>query len=148
MTETESRRSSVEPPYVADPAPRPTRWAGFVVFSAVLLMMAGAFQIIEGIVALIRDDYYLVTRNGLLVTVDYTTWGWTHLIIGVVALITGIGVLAAQTWARVVGILIAALSALAQMAFMPAYPIWSIIVIAIDVLAIYALAAHGREIRY
>ena len=125
----------------------PTAWVGIVLFGGIMLLMMGGFQVIEGFVALFKDDYYLVTRNGMIVSVDYTTWGWTHLLIGLVAVATGIGVLLGQMWARVLGIIIAVISALVNIAFLPAYPIWSTIIIAIDVLVIYALAVHGREVK-
>jgi hypothetical protein len=123
-----------------------TAWAGMALFGGIMMVMVGGFQIMQGVVALLRDEYYLVTRNDLLITLDYTAWGWTHLLLGVVAVLTGFGVMLGQTWARVLGILIAVVSALVNIAFLSAYPIWSTIVIAIDVLVIYALAAHGREL--
>jgi hypothetical protein len=120
---------------------------GLIIFGGIMMLMMGAFQIIEGVVALFNDEYYLVTRNGLIVSLDYTAWGWTHLIIGLIAVGAGIGVLLGQMWARVVGIIIAVVSALANIAFMSAYPVWSTIVIATDVLVIYALTVHGRELK-
>jgi len=120
---------------------------GFVVFGGIMLLMMGGVQAIEGFVAILRDDYYLVSRNGLLINLDYPTWGWIHLIIGLIAVAAGIGVLAGQMWARVTGIVIAVISALANLAFMSAYPIWATIVIAADVLVIYALAVHGGEVK-
>jgi len=120
---------------------------GFVVFGGIMLLMMGGVQAIEGFVAILRDDYYLVSRNGLLINLDYTTWGWIHLIIGLIAVAAGIGVLAGQMWARVTGIVSAVISALANLAFMSAYPIWATIVIAADVLVIYALAVHGGEVK-
>jgi hypothetical protein len=123
-----------------------TAWAGMALFGGIMMVMVGGFQIMQGFVALLRDEYYLVTRNDLLITLDYTAWGWTHLLLGVVAVLTGFGVMLGQTWARVLGIVIAVVSALVNIAFLSAYPIWSTIVIAIDVLVIYALAAHGREL--
>jgi hypothetical protein len=146
MSETQQRHVASEPSAVR--RPQATGWVGFVVFGGVMLMMVGGFQAIQGLVAIFRDDYYLVSRSGLLLTMDFTAWGWTHLIIGLIAVGTGIGVLVGQTWARVVGIIIAVLSALANLAFLPAYPIWSTIIIAMDVLVIYALAVHGREVQY
>ncbi|GIM95924.1 DUF7144 family membrane protein [Paractinoplanes toevensis] len=148
MSETQQRPTASDEPYVPARRPEPTGWAGYVVFAGVMLMMLGGFQAIEGLVAIFRDEYYLVTRSGLLLTMDFTTWGWVHLVLGLIAVGTGIGVLLGQTWARVVGIIIAVFSALANLAFLPAYPIWSTIIIALDVLAIYALAVHGREVRY
>jgi hypothetical protein len=122
-------------------------WAGFAVFGGIMLLMLGGFQMIEGFVAIVKDEYYLVTRNGLLLNVDYTTWGWTHLLIGLIAVAAGLGILLGQMWARIVGIIIAVISALANIAFLSAYPIWSTIIIATDVLVIYALAVHGRELK-
>jgi hypothetical protein len=146
-TQRKSAHTAEDEPYDIDDHPQRTAWVGMVVFAGVMLVMLGSFEAIQGIVALVRDEYYLVTRGGLAITFDYTTWGWIHLILGIVAVITGLGVFLGQTWARVVGIGVAGLSALANMAFLPAYPIWSTIVIAVDVLVIYALAAHGREVR-
>jgi len=124
---------------------RPTAWVGMVLFGGVMMLMAGGFQIMQGFVALFKDDYYLVSPSGLLLNVDFTAWGWTHLIIGLVMAATGVGVMLGQMWARVLGIVIALLSALVNIAFLSAYPIWSTIIIAVDVLVIYALAVHGGE---
>jgi hypothetical protein len=124
-----------------------TAWVGLVVFGGVLLALTGGFQIMQGFVAILRDEYFYVTRDGLLITMDYTAWGWTHLGLGLIAVGTGIGVLAGQMWARVVGIIIAVLSALVNLAFLSAYPIWSTIIIAMDVLVIYALTMHGSEVK-
>ena len=147
MSETQQRPQASDSTY-SPRRPQATGWVGYVVFAGVMLMMLGGFQAIEGLVAIFKDEYYLVTRNGLLLNVDFTTWGWVHLILGLIAVGTGIGVLLGQTWARVTGIIIAVLSALANIAFLPAYPIWATIIIALDVLAIYALAVHGREVQY
>lgn len=147
MSDTQqSPAYTADEPYVPDRR-RPTAWVGFVLFGGIMLLTVGAFQAIEGLVALFKDDYYLVTRNGLVFTLDYTTWGWTHLIIGLVAMAAGIGVILGQMWARVVGIVIAVISAFANLTFIAAYPLWCTIVIATDVLVIYALAVHGREIK-
>lgn len=147
MSDTQARRTyPADEPYV--PGRREaTGWAGFVVFGGLMLLMMGGFQAIQGIVAIFRDEYYLVTRNGLVLTMDYTTWGWIHLIIGLIGIGTGIGVMLGQMWARIVGIAIAVISALANIAFLPAYPVWCTIIIATDVLVIYALAVHGSEVK-
>ena len=125
----------------------PTAWAGWVVFGGVMLMMMGAFQVIEGLVALFDDGFYLVRQNGLVVNVNYNTWGWIHLLIGVVAVLAGIGLLAGNMIARIVGVVAAFLSALVNLAFISAYPIWSAIVITLDVIVIYAIIVHGRELK-
>ena len=148
MSDTQRRTSyTADEPYGVPSGPRPTAWVGMVLFGGIVMLMVGGFQIMQGFVAILRDDYYLVSRNGLLLNIDYTAWGWTHLLIGLVAVCTGIGVMLGQTWARVVGIVIAVISALANIAFLSAYPVWSTIIIAMDVLVIYALAVHGREIQ-
>jgi hypothetical protein len=118
-----------------------------VVFGGVMMIMVGAFQVIEGLVALFDDGFYLVRSNGLIVNVNYNTWGWTHLLIGVVALLVGVGLLAGNTVARVAGVVIALLSALVNLAFISAYPIWSTILITLDVIVIYAIIVHGRELK-
>jgi hypothetical protein len=122
-------------------------WLGWVGFAGIMMVLLGTIQVIEGLAALLKDDYFLVTKNDLLVSVSFTTWGWTHLILGLIVAAAGYGVMAGQTWARAVGIVLAMVSALVNLAFMAAYPVWSVIVIAIDVIVIYALAAHGREAR-
>src|SRR4029450_3918670 len=89
-----------------------TAWAGWVVFGGVMLIMLGAFQIVQGLVALFDDGFYLVGQNNLVVNVHYNTWGWIHTISGIVAILTGIGLLAGNMAARIVGVGIAFLSAL------------------------------------
>jgi hypothetical protein len=122
-------------------------WAGWVVFGGVMLIMLGAFQIIEGLVALFKDDVYLVRPSGLVVNVNYTTWGWVHTIIGLVGVLAGMGLLAGNMLARIVGVAVAFLSAVVNLAFISAYPIWSTILIALDVIVIYAIIVHGRELK-
>jgi hypothetical protein len=118
-----------------------------VVFGGVMLIMLGSFQIIEGLVALFDDGFYAVTSSGLVVDVNYNTWGWVHLIIGIVGVLAGLGLLAGNMAARIVGVGIAFLSALVNLAFISAYPIWSTIMIVIDVIVIFAIIVHGRELK-
>src|SRR5690349_6436768 len=132
MTETEPRQTYDEP-YARSRRGQPSGWVGMVVFAGVMLLMLGGFEIIEGTVALFKDDFYLTTRQGLVIPMDFTAWGWTHILLGVVGVLTGLGILYGQMWARVVGIVIAVLSALANLTFLPAYPFWCTIVIAVDV---------------
>jgi hypothetical protein len=109
-----------------------------------MMVMNGIFSAISGIVALAKEDFYVVLPN-YVVELDATTWGWIHLIMGIVVALAGFSVLTGKTWARVIGILVVSLSAIANFAFIPYYPIWSLLIIAIDVVVIWALAAHGRE---
>jgi hypothetical protein len=127
--------------------PDPTAWTGWVVFASFMMILLGAFQAIEGLVAIFDDGFYRVTESGLVVNVDYTAWGWTHLLLGALILISGIGVLAGNLAARTVGVILAGLSALVNLVFIEAYPVWSVIIITVDVLVIYALIVHGRELR-
>jgi len=127
--------------------PAPTAWTGWVVFAAFMMIMVGVLQAIEGLVAIFDDGFYHVTSSGLVLNVNYNVWGWTHLLLGVLILVSGLGVLTGNLAARTVAVILAGLSALANLAFIEAYPIWSVIVITVDVLVIYALTVHGGELR-
>jgi hypothetical protein len=144
MTDT-SRRSSAETAARYDDSP--TAWAGWVVFAGVMLIMLGTFQIIQGLVALFDDGFYAVSSSGLVVDVDYNTWGWVHTAIGVIGVLAGLGLLAGNMAARVVGIVVAFLSAIVNLAFISAYPVWSTIMITVDIIVIYAIIVHGRELK-
>jgi hypothetical protein len=117
-------------------------WAGGLsVFAASMMMVLGVFQFFEGLVAVVDgDDFLLQTRN-YVVQFDASTWGWTHLVLGVVVAATGALILTGNALARGVGIFIVSLSALANFLWIPYYPIWAIIVLALDVAAIWALAS-------
>jgi hypothetical protein len=120
-------------------------WAvGFTIFAAVMMIMAGVWQALAGLIAIFENEFYLTTRNYIF-QFDVTAWGWIHLVVGVVVGLVGLGLLAGQTWARVVGIAVAALSAISNFLFIPYYPFWSMLIIAADVFVIWALAAHGRD---
>lgn len=124
-----------------------TGWTGWVVFAGVILFISGIFSIIQGIVAIVGPDAYYVLSSGSLWLLDVAGWGWWNLIIGVLITLTAVAVMAGQTWARVVAIILVILSAIGQLLLIPAQPWWSLIVIAIEVLVIYALIVHGRELR-
>jgi len=121
-------------------------WAvGFILFAAIMMIMAGCFQAFTGLVAIFENEFYVATRNYLF-QFDATTWGWIHLIGGIIVVLAGFAVLGGRTWGRVVGIILAMLSALVNFAFIPYYPFWSMLIIALDVFVIWALAAHGRDV--
>jgi hypothetical protein len=148
MTDLGSSRPEIDTSSVAyGKDPDPTGWTGWVVFASFMMIIAGSFQAIEGLVAIFDDGFYHVTEGGLVVNVDYTAWGWTHLLLGALIIISGAGVLTGNLAARTVGVVLAGLSALVNLAFIEAYPIWSVIVITVDVLVIYALTVHGGELR-
>jgi hypothetical protein len=125
----------------------PSGWViGGVTFAAVMMMMAGTFQALAGIVAIFENEFYAATKNYVF-QFDATVWGWIHLLIGLAVGLAGFGVLRGNLAARIVGIALAALSAVANFLFIPYYPFWSLAIIALDIFVIWALAAHGDEVR-
>jgi hypothetical protein len=143
MTDTSHRKSETDTRYDDER----TAWAGWVTFAGVMLLMLGSFQIVQGLVALFDDGFYLVRPNGLVVDVDYNTWGWVHIVLGLLAGLVGIGLLMGNLAARMAGVTIAFVSAVLHLLFASAYPLWSVIVITLDVLVIYAIVVHGRELK-
>ncbi len=139
------RTPTTTPQDTRDVASEGNHWYGMIVFASVMMVLLGFFQVVIGLTALFQSNYYVVGVNGLLVHANYTAWGWLHLALGVVAIAAAVGLLSGRTWARAVGIAMAVVSAVANLAFMAAYPLWSILVIALDVIVIYAIAVHGRE---
>ena len=125
---------------------RQSAWVVWVNFAGVLLMLLGSFHVIQGLVALFRDDVYVVGRHGLIIDISYTAWGWVHVVWGAFAILTAFCLLVGQTWARAVGVVVAFVSALMSVSFMPAYPIWSVMMIALDVIIIWAVAVHGGQL--
>jgi hypothetical protein len=128
-------------------AAEPSGWVGWITFAGAMMVMIGALHAIQGLVAIFQDDYYLVAKSGLTVHMDYTQWGWTHLILGLIVAAAGLGLFAGRMWARVVGVVVAMVSLIVNFAFIAAYPFWSTIVIAMDIFVILALTVHGREIK-
>ncbi len=145
MSATRSSRSDEHTSGSAYPAR--TGWTGWIAFASSLMVVLGLFEAIQGLVAIFDDGYYRVTESGLAVNVDFTAWGWTHLLLGLLIVACGVGVLGGNLVARTGAVILAALSAIVNLLFIEAYPIWSIIVITVDVLVIYALTVHGREMR-
>ena len=124
----------------------PSGWAiGWALFAAVMLITVGCFQVIAGIAAIAEDDVYVQAPNYVL-ELDVTTWGWIHLILGAILILSGLGIMSGNVLGRTVGVLVAAISMVANFAFIPWYPLWSIAVIAVDVAVIWALTAHGRDV--
>ena len=111
-----------------------------------MMIMAGSFQALQGLIGIFENEFYVATRNYLF-EFDATTWGWIHLIFGLVVAFAGWGLLSGRTWARVVAITVALLSALANFLFIPYYPFWSLLIITLDIFVIWAVAAHGGELR-
>lgn len=108
------------------------------------MVMIGVFSAIAGISAIVRDDIY-VFRGDYVFRWDVSGWGWIHLALGVLIFLAGLGVFSGRTWARAVGIALAVLSAIANFLFLPYYPIWTLLIILLDVLVIWALAMYNRR---
>ena len=116
---------------------------GLILFAAVLLLTLGFFNLIDGIAAIANSHVFVA--NAHYVVGDLRAWGWVVLILGVLQLLAGGGVLAGNQVARWFGVVVVGLNAIAQMLFIPAYPFWSLMIIAVDVVALYGLCAYGSR---
>ena len=116
-------------------------------FGAAIMAFMGASWAVLGLIALADDEFFSVRANGLLALESYTSWGWVHLLGGLLALTAGVGILwGGRRWARILGIVVACLSAVVNLGFLAASPVWATMLIALDVVVIYALTVHGPEI--
>lgn len=126
---------------------RQSGWAiGFTAFAAFMLIMIGTFEALNGLGAIFENEFYVVTNNYFL-EFDVTAWGWIHLILGLGVLAAGIALFTGALWARIVGIVVAICSAIANFAFIPYYPAWSLTIIALNVAVIWVLTVHAIDIR-
>jgi hypothetical protein len=116
--------------------------AGGIIFAGTMLIMIGIFQAIAGLVAIIDDEFYVVTQNYTF-DLDTSAWGWVHLLIGIALIATGWALFARQLWAGIAAIVLATFSAVANFFFIPYYPFWSILVIALNVWVIWAVTRPG-----
>lgn len=123
-----------------------TGWVGWIMFASVLMILAGVMNGVQGLIAIVNDDW-VVWGNRADLYIDLTAWGWVHLLLGIVLLLAGIGVLSGNILARSVAVVVAGVSIVANFLWLPAYPVWALTIIAVDVFVIYALTAHGGELR-
>ncbi len=127
---------------------------GWITFAAFMMILIGSFHAIAGLAGIIEDEFYGVapavgtetTGDVYFLQFDATTWGWVHLIFGIIVLLAGFGLFSGAVWARTVGVIVAVISAIVNFAWLPWYPVWSITMIAVAVAVIWALTAHGRDI--
>ena len=128
-----------------DTASQDTAWSGWIVFAAFVLLIVGGMDILQGFVAIIKDEYVVATAKGVAI-LDVTAWGWATLIWGGLLIITGLGLLGAAGWARWLAIIGVSVNAIAQIAFMAnypqAYPLWNLLIVALNILVLYALTAR------
>ncbi len=121
-------------------------WVGWTLFAAVIMLLVGAFHVIQGLVALFKDDYYAVAPSGLVINVSYTSWGWIHIVGGLIVVAAGVALFTGKMWARVLGTAMACVSAIVNVGFLAAYPLWSALVIFMDIAIIMALTVHGSAL--
>jgi len=123
----------------------PSGWVtGFAVFAGVMMIVTGIFQALSGLATIIKHQYYVVSPN-YVYHFNSTGWGWIHLILGIVLFCAGFAIFTGKLWARAIGIFFAVLSAVANFLFLPYFPLWSLLIIALDVFVIWALASPQRS---
>ena len=140
MSTTNSRSGALP----SDPGYSPGA-VGVTVFAGVLMVLSGSLQAVQGVVALANDTFYVVGEEYTF-QFDVTSWGWIHLIMGVVVALAGVGLFQGAVWARTVAVIVASVSIIANFMWMPYYPFWSMTVIAFDIFVIWAATMHGRDI--
>ena len=118
---------------------------GVTVTAAVILILGGVLHAMQGVVGLANNEFYVTTQNWIF-KFDATTWGWVHILVGLAAIGTGVGLFYGAVWARTLGVIVAAVSVFANFVWLPYYPVWAILIIAFDFFVIWALTAHGRDI--
>ncbi len=121
--------------------PRTSRGAGWLTFSAIVLTIGGVFATIDGLMAVYKSTFF--TANAVYVFSDLKTWGWITFGLGVAGIAAGLAVLSGRQWARWTGIVVAGVSAVGQLLFAQAYPLWALMIMAVDFLVIYGLAVYG-----
>ena len=120
--------------------------SGWTVFAAVMMIFGGAMAVFEGIAAIAKDDLFVTTRNYVF-QFSLTGWGWVHLILGIVVVLAGCALFSGALWARAVGVLLAGLLVIANFLWLPYYPFWSLVLIAINVFVIWALCVGPHRDR-
>ena len=124
-----------------------TGWVGWIVFAGTMMMILGVFHMFEGLIALFRHTEIAFPASGLTVQVSYTQWGWLQLLAGVLVFFAGLGLFTGRMWARTVGVILVSISALINFAWANLYPFWSLTLLALDFFIIYAIIAHGSEMK-
>ena len=121
---------------------RASTWSGWVIFAGVVLFTVGCLNIIQGIAALAKDGTYVIPEADLLVTTDFTAWGWSLIIWGAIMILAGIGLFSASEFARWAAIIIVVIAMIGQFAYFPAFPLWSLVVIGLELAVLFALTAR------
>ena len=124
-----------------------TGWVGWIVFAGTMMMILGVFHMFEGVIALFRHTEIAFPASGLTVQVSYSQWGWLQLLAGVLVFFAGLGLFTGRMWARTVGVILVSISALINFAWANLFPFWSLTLLALDFFIIYAIIAHGSEMK-
>jgi hypothetical protein len=125
---------------------QPTGWTGWVVFAAVLMIIAGALWAIQGFIAVIKGDLVIFGDEGALF-LNVTGWGWVHMILGLLLLLAGFLVMSGNLFGRTIAVFLSVLSIIVNFIWLPVYPVWAIVVIILNVFILYAVIVHGREMK-
>jgi hypothetical protein len=122
-------------------------WTGWIGFAAIILAMIGAITFFEGLIAIIRDNYYVVTRQQVFLF-DVSTWGWIMLFWGVVLFLAALGLAAKSGWARWFTIIVVILNLLGQLSFLgnSGFTLWSLTIVTLDIVVLYALTARWKDV--
>jgi hypothetical protein len=120
-----------------------TRGVGGALFAGTLMIIGGFFWFLEGLAGVVHNAFYKPVQD--YYNISATTWGWVHMLLGILVLAAGFAVFAGQTWARVTGIILASVSAIVNFFFIPWYPVWAITIIAIDIWVIHALSVYQPD---
>jgi hypothetical protein len=120
---------------------------GWVIFAAAVMLTIGAIDIIQGLAALLKEETFAVTDSGLLVTTDFTRWGWSLIIWGIVLILAAMALFSGKGWGRWFAILAIIINGIGQIAWFPAYPLWSLLAIGLEIAVLYALTAGWKEAR-
>ena len=122
-------------------------WVGWIVFAGTMMMILGVFHMFEGLIALFRHSYIAFPTSGLTIQVSYSQWGWLQLLAGALVFFAGLGLFTGRMWARTLGVIVVSISALVNFAWANIYPFWSLTLLAVDFLVLYAIIAHGSEMK-
>ena len=137
MSTTDTRRMDMD-----------TAWTGWIGFAAIMLALIGSITFFEGLVAIFRDEYYVVTGKQVLLF-DLTTWGWVMLFWGILLFIAGLGLAAKSGWARWFTIIVVSLNLIAQLGFLgnTQYPLWTLVIVGLEIVVLFALTARWGEVQ-
>jgi hypothetical protein len=123
-----------------------TGWVGWIFFAGFMMILVGSLNLIYGLVALFNDEWVVWGNRGS-VLLDITAWGWIHAALGAIVILAGIGIMTGNLAARIVAVIVVGVSLIVNFAAIPVYPVWSLVAIAIELLVLWALIVHGRELK-